>query len=162
MTTLTIDVNYDKTNKFFWFFLSHTDPTDQVTWVSTINDGGLIQFVNDGQLRLSNDDDGKARSKTFTFDAVRVVLGHTLTGFPSLQCGSDTKSFDLGSIPFPTITSGKTAIVPCSWCQCTKMAADGKALSFQDPKLGLTNTKSDTSIGIDASSWAHCKCKSGH
>ena len=68
------------------------------------------------KLRLTNNDNGKNRSRAFQFDAVRVQLGHTLTGLASLQCGSD-KPFDLSTIPFPILTGDKPAIVAVSWCQ---------------------------------------------
>ncbi|HLT36616.1 MAG TPA: hypothetical protein VK034_10025 [Enhygromyxa sp.] len=159
MPTLTINVNYDSKNKSFFYFLSYTGP-DKVVWLSTINDGGIIQFIKDGELRLTNNDSGKNRSKAFQFDAVRVQLGHTLTGLASLQCGSD-EPFDLSTIPFPTLTGDKPAIVAVSWCQVCSSSGGDKSLILQDPKLGLSNTKGDVGAAIDESNWDKCTCSKG-
>lgn len=151
-TTLRIAVNYDTANRFFFFYLSYSDGATE--WTSTLASGGTVQFVNDGEYRLTNNN----RSRTFKFDAVEVVLGHTLTDFSSRQCGS-TARFDLSSVVFPKLDGAASAAVPYSWCQAHPTSAGEKSLAFQDPKLGLSNTSGKEGIAIDASAWPRtCKC----
>lgn len=132
MTKLIITVDYQRSA--FLFSLSHTDASG-TAWTSSLLDGGIVAFTNSGQYTLK---DGAGSSRTFTFDAIGVVLGSTLQGLPQKQCGAEGGTFSLSSIVFPAIPAGDSSVaIACSWCQATFTV---ETPVFKDPKLGLSNT----------------------
>jgi hypothetical protein len=147
MATLTITVNYFK--QAFVFAPSYQVGTELWTHVIAPDAGG-IAFIQDGQYKLKSPDN--TTIKLFQFDAVKVVLGSQICEFKSQTCGG--APFDLATITFPVIpTEASSVSVAWQWCQA--LSADQVPI-YQDPKLGLTNSRTITPAGAPA--FDPCTC----
>ncbi len=144
--TLRVTLNHSESG--FTFDLSYTDD-EGTKWTGVVFDGGTLAFSCDGHCELS----AGGRRKLHHFTDLQVVLGERLGRSQACDTGG---SFDVSDICFPHLDrrTGDETVQAHTWCQ---EVATGEVL---DPKLGLTNTTSNT--GNPVVGFPNCRCGSGH